>query len=68
MRIYTDKLARLDNKRLQEQRYPLSPQQEFDMTLGAKLQRALDRRYSGQDAEMRVKPKNQAIVSEKVSV
>jgi hypothetical protein len=67
MRIYTEKLDRLENKRLQAQRYPLSAQQEFNMTLGAKVQRALDRRLTGQDAEFRIKPKSSTTMSEKVS-
>jgi len=57
MRIYTAGLDRLENKKLQQQRYPLSPEQEFNMTLGAKLHRALERRMSDQDAVMRPRPK-----------
>lgn len=63
---YTSTLDRLDNKHLQDQRYTISPQKEGDMqklALVAKVQRALNRRFSGQDAVL--KPK---IVSEKIMV
>lgn len=60
---YSKGLDRLDSKRLQEQRYSVSEEKTDDMSklaLGAKVQRALDRRYSGQDAEWRPKPKPNA--------
>jgi len=65
MRIYTAGLDRLENKKLQQQRYPLSPEQEFNMTLGFKVQRALERRMSDQDAVFRPKPKR--TLTEKVA-
>ena len=49
---------RLDDKRLQQQRYMLSNEKTDDMSklaLGAKLDRALGRRMSGQDAIFRPK-------------
>lgn len=54
---------RLEDKRLVSQRYALNEQKTDDMSklaLGAKLERALGRRMSGQDAVFRPK-----IVSEK---
>lgn len=60
IKMFTDSLDRLENKGLQKQRYELSPQQEAAMhmlALGAKVQRALDRRLSSQDAELKIKPK-----------
>ncbi|KAF2756400.1 hypothetical protein EJ05DRAFT_501904 [Pseudovirgaria hyperparasitica] len=45
--------ARLEDKRLSQQRYTVSPEQTDHMSklaLGAKLERALGRRLSGQDA------------------
>jgi hypothetical protein len=54
---------RLEDKRLQTQRYILSNEKNDDMSklaLGAKLERALGRRMSGQDAVFRPK-----IMSEK---
>jgi hypothetical protein len=44
---------RLEDKRLQEQRYVVTPEKNEDMSklaLGAKLERALGRRMTGQDA------------------
>lgn len=49
---------RLEDKRLASQRYQLSSEKNDDMNklaLGAKLERALGRRMSGQDAVFRVK-------------
>lgn len=63
IREYTSCYERLENKCMQEQRYAVSPQKEGDMSklaLEAKVQRALDRRYTSQDAVL--KPK---ILSEK---
>lgn len=56
IRDYSTTYERLECKRLQEQRYIPSPQKEKDMgkvALFAKVQRALDRRLSGQDAVLR---------------
>ncbi|ORY10687.1 hypothetical protein BCR34DRAFT_485347 [Clohesyomyces aquaticus] len=50
---------RLEDKRLAQQRYQLSSEKNDDMSklaLGAKLDRALGRRMSGQDAVFRTKP------------
>ncbi|KAJ8125470.1 hypothetical protein O1611_g8169 [Lasiodiplodia mahajangana] len=49
-------LARMENKALSKQRVVLSEEKTANMSklaLGAKLDRALDRRMTGQDAEMR---------------
>ncbi|KAF2275949.1 uncharacterized protein EI97DRAFT_378381 [Westerdykella ornata] len=49
---------RLEDKRLASQRYQLSSEKNDDMNklaLGAKLERALKRRMSGQDAVFRAK-------------
>ena len=55
-------LTRLENKALSQQRVVLSEEKSANMSklaLGAKLERALDRRMRGQDAEMRPrKPSN----------
>ncbi|KAF2197824.1 hypothetical protein GQ43DRAFT_189276 [Delitschia confertaspora ATCC 74209] len=58
---------RLEDKRLTQQRYTLSEGKSADMSkvaLGAKLERALGRRMTGQDAVFRPK----AIISEKKEV
>ena len=55
---YTTQLHRLDSKPLQAQRYDMSIEQEIylsKLALGAKVQRALDRRFNNQDAEFRPK-------------
>ena len=57
---YANSLDRMESKRLQDQRYTPSSEKDEDMSklaLGAKVQRALDRRYSSQDAEYKPKPK-----------
>ncbi|KAI0117982.1 hypothetical protein GGR51DRAFT_272929 [Nemania sp. FL0031] len=49
-------LARMENKALSKQRVVLSEEKTANLSklaLGAKLDRALDRRMTGQDAEMR---------------
>jgi hypothetical protein len=49
---------RLEDKRLQQQRYIVSSEKNEDMSklaLGAKLERALGRRMTGQDAVFRAK-------------
>jgi len=51
-------LEKLDNKKLQSQRYVLTQERSEDLSklaLGAKLDRALGRRMGGQDAVMRKK-------------
>ena len=53
-------LDRLKDKRLEQQRFVASAQKADDLSklaLGAKLERALGRRMTQQDAVMRVKPK-----------
>jgi len=48
----------MESKPLQAQRYLVSAQKDDDMkklALGAKVQRALDRRYTGQDAVFKAK-------------
>ena len=63
---YGKSLDRLESKRLQDQRYTPSTEKDDDMSklaLGAKVQKALDRRYSSQDAEY--KPKSKPRPSEK---
>ena len=58
-------LDRMENKALSQQRFEITEEKSANMSklaLGAKLERALQRRMSGQDAEMR--PRNKS-VSEK---
>ncbi|KAI8624718.1 hypothetical protein F5Y19DRAFT_480321 [Xylariaceae sp. FL1651] len=55
-------LARMENKALSKQRVVLSEEKTANLSklaLGAKLDRALDRRMTSQDAEMR--PRKQSI-------
>ena len=55
---YTEKLARLESKRLQQQRYIPSREKTESLSqlaLQAKLERALGRRMTGQDAVLRTK-------------
>jgi len=50
---YTSTLTRLTDKRLEDQRYVVSPEKNDSMSkvaLGAKVQRAVDMRYKNQDA------------------
>ncbi|KAI9685937.1 MAG: hypothetical protein M1820_010723 [Bogoriella megaspora] len=57
---------RLEDKRLQQQRYVPSAQKDGDMSklaLGAKVERALGRRMTGQDATFRPRTK---VLSEKI--
>ena len=52
-------LDRMENKALSQQRVTLNEEKTANfqkLALGAKLERALDRRMSGQDAVMRRKP------------
>jgi hypothetical protein len=54
----TEGLHKLENKKLASQRFVPSPVKTENMSklaLGAKLERALDRRLGGQDAVMRKK-------------
>lgn len=54
-------LDRLKDKRLEQQRYVQSAEKVDDLSklaLGAKLERALGRRMTKQDAVMRVKPRS----------
>lgn len=58
---FTDGLDRLDNKRLQQQRFVPSAEKTDDLSklaLGAKVDRALARRMSSQDAVMKEKSTN----------
>lgn len=60
-------LERMENKALTSQRVLLSEEKTDTMSklaLGAKLERALERRMSGQDAEMRPRSK---VLSEKLN-
>ncbi|KAF4589521.1 hypothetical protein GQ602_003410 [Ophiocordyceps camponoti-floridani] len=57
-------LDRMENKALSSQRVALTDEKTDrlgKLALGAKLERALDRRMSGQDAVMRPRPKSVAI-------
>ncbi|MCJ1230058.1 hypothetical protein MMC12_006729 [Toensbergia leucococca] len=59
---WTQGFDRLENKRLQQQRYQPTPEKSDNLSklaLGAKVERALGRRLSGQDAIMRPKPMNE---------
>lgn len=58
----TENLQKLENKKLQSQRFvPTKDKTDLlsTLALGAKLERALDRRMGGQDAVMRVKTKEE---------
>lgn len=53
IKTWNDGLERLNDKRLQQQRYVVTAEKSDDMSklaLGAKLDRALGRRMTGQDA------------------
>ncbi|KAI0392830.1 hypothetical protein F5Y17DRAFT_338023 [Xylariaceae sp. FL0594] len=66
IRNIESKLARMENKALAKQRVLLSEEKTAylsKLALGAKLDRALDRRMTGQDAVMR--PRKQSFISEK---
>lgn len=61
-------LDRMENKALMQQRVVLSEEKMSNMSklaLGAKLERALDRRMSSQDAVMRKQKKKQDPLNEK---
>lgn len=53
---WTNGFERLENKRLQQQRFVPTPEKSENLSklaLGAKVERALGRRMTGQDAVMR---------------
>jgi len=57
---WTQGFDRLENKRLQQQRYQPPPEKTDNLSklaLGAKVERALGRRMTDQDASMKVRPK-----------
>lgn len=63
-------LERMENKALSQQRVVLNEEKTAyfsKLALGAKLERALDRRMSSQDAVMRKRPRaaSDAVISEK---
>jgi hypothetical protein len=56
--VITEELEKLENKKLASQRFVPSKEKSENLSklaLGAKLERALDRRLGGQDAVMRKK-------------
>lgn len=64
IRTLTSGLARLDQPKLQNQRYEVSEDKKEDMSklaLGAKLDRALGRRMVGQDASFSPKKKVRSV-------
>lgn len=64
-------LDKLENKKLTNQRYVLTPKRSEDLSklaLGAKLERALGRRMGGQDAVMKTKKRNIDVENEKSMV
>jgi hypothetical protein len=67
MHVITEGLDKLENKKLGAQRYVPSEQKTevlSKLALGAKLERALERRMDGQDAVMRVKPRSNTVEKE----
>ena len=65
---WTQGFDRLESKRLQQQRYQPTPEKTDNLSklaLGAKVERALGRRMTDQDALMKVRPK---ILSEKAGM
>jgi hypothetical protein len=67
----TENLEKLENKKLTNQRFVPSLEKSENLNklaLGAKLERALDRRMSSQDAVMRKKPKKKLEVENEKSV
>ncbi|KAL8796650.1 MAG: hypothetical protein Q9195_001040 [Heterodermia aff. obscurata] len=57
---WTQGFDRLESKRLQQQRYHPTPEKSDNLSklaLGAKVERALGRRMTDQDALMKVRPK-----------
>lgn len=64
IREITNGLERMENKALSQQRVTLSEEKSAylsKLALGAKLERALDRRMSSQDAVMRPRGKSLAL-------
>jgi hypothetical protein len=62
-----DGLERLENKPLQKQRFVPTPEKSDDLSklaLSAKVERALDRRMTGQDAVMRKPVLNEKVAAE----
>lgn len=62
LNIITEGLEKLENKKLASQRFVPTEKKSEDLSklaLGAKLERALDRRMGGQDAVMRKKVLNE---------
>ena len=58
--LLTKGLERLESKRLQQQRYQPTPEKRDNLSklaLGAKVERALGRRMTSQDAVLRTKPR-----------
>lgn len=67
----TSGLDKLENKKLASQRFVPSQEKSESLSklaLGAKLERALDRRLGGQDAVMRKKKGGEKGLSEKSAV
>ena len=67
---YSTGLDRLNSKRLQQQRYAASVQKSDELAklaLGAKLERALERRMTSQDAVMRPRPRPIPMLSDEKS-
>lgn len=65
----TEGLDKLENKKLNSQRFVPSKEKSENLSklaLGAKLERALDRRLGGQDAVMRKKVAKTTTENEKV--
>lgn len=66
----TEGLDKLENKKLASQRFVPSKEKSENLSklaLGAKLERALDRRLGGQDAVMRPRKKKVAPQTEELS-
>ncbi|KAF1991914.1 hypothetical protein K402DRAFT_399869 [Aulographum hederae CBS 113979] len=66
LKVVHSQLARFDDPRLQNQRYVLSEgkaDEHSKLALGAKLERALGRRMSGQDAVFTPKKAKTAVVA-----
>jgi hypothetical protein len=72
IRVIESGLQRMENKALTQQRVTLSEEKTANMSkiaLGAKLERALDRRMSSQDAVMRPRKSTKSnIMSEKSAI
>ena len=71
LRSWREGLDRLEDKRLSSQRYVVSRERGEHMSklaLGAKLDRALQRRMTGQDAVFRRRPTPAASTTKEVKV